>query len=56
MCSTTGFITGISDTCLLSPGTYALTCLLIVLTALVAMAVPLRRAVSIEPQQVLRES
>jgi predicted permease len=35
--------------------TYALSCLFVVLTAFVAMAVPLRRAVSIEPQQALRE-
>jgi predicted permease len=48
-----GLVYGVSIT---DGWTYALTCLLIVLTALVAMAVPLRRAVSIEPQQVLRES
>jgi putative ABC transport system permease protein len=48
-----GLVYGVSIT---DGWTYALTCLMIVLTALVAMAVPLRRAVSIEPQQVLRES
>jgi len=48
-----GLVYGISIT---DGWTYALTCLLIVLTALVAMAVRLQRAVSIEPQQALRES
>jgi hypothetical protein len=48
-----GLVYGVSIT---DGWTYALTCLPIVLTALVEIAVPLRPAVSIEPQQVLRES
>jgi putative ABC transport system permease protein len=48
-----GLVYGVSIT---DGWTYAVTCPLIVLTALVAMAVPLRCAVSTEPQQVLRES
>ena len=47
-----GLVYGISIT---DGWTYALSCLFVVLTAFVAMAVPLRRAVSIEPQQALRE-
>lgn len=48
-----GLVYGVSIT---DASTYMLTCLVIILTALIAMALPLRRAVSIEPQQALRES
>jgi len=47
-----GLIYGVSST---DGWTYVVTCLLLVSAALVAMAGPLRRAVTIEPQRALRE-